>query len=418
VTSLFFSVALIVLLSPAAITDIGLLLSFLATLGILMALEAFPRRPRSWLGRVLVTLLLSLLSTVFAVAFTLPVTAVVFGGISLVSPLSNLIVSPLLHLMLIIGPFLLLFPTALSAPAQMVGDLIVNIVEDLSGIRGIYLFTSYPLFILALFLFSVYLLFLLLRRGMSRRGFLVRLLPSVAILISVLLGCSLFEASEDLLLYTRQGTEEYITLRTDGRATVIGRAGKQTSIFRLEEELTAHRISEIDLLVLSCYEAGAASYLEALNERITVHSLLLVPPKEETENYHAVLYTAKRLGIPCDVKETLQNNGASRGFVSVESADEEHSGLFFRVSYRDTELRYISQGYLQTVDREALGIFLREADLLILGAHAATGEREEAIDTPPNLTVLVADPKSAPTSWQKEKEGVVLSPDTFLYRFP
>lgn len=417
VTSLFLSVGLIVFFSPSAIADIGLLLSFLATLGILTALEVFPRRPRSFLGKILYALLLSLLSTVFAIAFTLPVTAVIFEGVSLISPLSNLLISPLLHLILMVAPFLLLFPSVLSPISQFLGNLAVSTVTWLSEIRGVYLFTSYPLFLAVLLLFSLYLLLLLLRKT-SRRGFLLRFLPSVVILISVLLGCHITEANEGMMLYTRRDTEEYLILRKDGRTAVINRAERAGSLYRLKEELTAHHIPEVDLLVLTCYTADTASYLEELAEHIPVKRLLAVPPIEETIEYRSVIYTAKRLEIPCDVKETIQENGDFFGFVNIESDTVGHHGLFMRASYGDTVVCYASQGYLKTVNKEALDALLAGADLLILGAHAATDGRDDALSAPPNLTVVVASPEAAPPYWQKEKEGVVLSPDTFVYPLP
>lgn len=416
VTSLFFSVALIVLVSPSAIVDVGLLLSFLATLGILIGLEVFPRSPRSLLGKLSLSILLALLSTVFAVAFTLPVTAVVFGGFSLISPLSNLIVSPLIHLILIIGPLTLLFPSLMSPLAQMVADITVNTVRSLSGIRGVYLFTSYPLFILALILFSLYLLSLLLRR-ISHRGFLVRFLSSLGILIAVLIGSHFTATREELLLYTRQGTEEFVTLRAEGYTTVISRAKGGSALFLLGEELASHHISEIDLLVLSCYEEETSSYLEELVGRIPVRSLLLVPPLAEDEGYRNTVSTAERLKIPFDAKEALQKGGVTLGFAGARDEKEAHDGLFFKISYNNTELRYVTEGYLKTVDGATLDVFLKEADLLILGAHAAC-EEVGTVPLPPDLTVLVAVPKTAPENLQKEKEGVLLSPDTFVYRIP
>ena len=101
--------------------------------------------------------------------------------------------------------------------------------------------------------------------------------------------------------------------------------------------------------------------------------------------------------------------------MNIESDKVGHHGLFMKASYGDTVLCYTSQGYLKTVNQEALDAFLAGADLLILGAHAATDGRDDALNAPPDLTVVVATPETAPPCWQKEKEGVVLSPDTFVY---
>ena len=80
-------------LQPSLLVDLGFQLSFLATLGLLVALQ--PLRPRlamaPWLARALVV---SLATTVAAQIAVEPLLAYTFGRVSLIAPVTNLLVEP------------------------------------------------------------------------------------------------------------------------------------------------------------------------------------------------------------------------------------------------------------------------------------------------------------------------------------
>lgn len=102
--SLGLSLLLILAANPFAVLDVGLWLSFAATLGLLYLLPWFtrygldPLESRLCCGRrkivcrvLCIKPLTALCVTLSAVAFTLPITALVFGEVSLMAPLTNLL---------------------------------------------------------------------------------------------------------------------------------------------------------------------------------------------------------------------------------------------------------------------------------------------------------------------------------------
>lgn len=120
-TTLLFSVTLICIVSPGSVLDVGLILSFLSTLGILSLgvpvsdkLKAFSKehiKKRNVMVRTVSSLVLpiveNLIFTLSAVAYSILPVFVFFGEVSYLSPLGNLIVSPLAALLLLTS-FLLL----------------------------------------------------------------------------------------------------------------------------------------------------------------------------------------------------------------------------------------------------------------------------------------------------------------------
>lgn len=108
-TALLFTTALITALSPYRILDIGLLLSFFATLGILWIGFPLTMKIRKRFHGPIRFCLSSLVLTYSAKLMTLPITVWYFGSDSLISPLSCLLFTPLITLILILSPILLLF---------------------------------------------------------------------------------------------------------------------------------------------------------------------------------------------------------------------------------------------------------------------------------------------------------------------
>lgn len=107
VSSLFFAVSAICLVSPYSIIDIGLLASFAATFGILVIgapiIDSLKTKKR-FIRALLEPMILTYAATVFMI----PLSVCCFGGMSLISPLSNVLFLPLLTLIMYMAPLLLL----------------------------------------------------------------------------------------------------------------------------------------------------------------------------------------------------------------------------------------------------------------------------------------------------------------------
>ena len=100
---LAFSAVIICIIEPYSVTNIGFLLSFSATIGLLIAQSLLQKVRRRFslktvkIPRLVGYEILSLaLPCLFAFLFTIPVSAYCFGYISIYSPIVNLILSPVL----------------------------------------------------------------------------------------------------------------------------------------------------------------------------------------------------------------------------------------------------------------------------------------------------------------------------------
>ena len=108
-TSLCAAGALILFFSPFSAYDVGFLMSFAATFGILAANAALSRGEDEKSGKTLPYLLRLLLVSVAAQIAVLPVAIFVYGGYSPLAPVFTVLLSPLFAALMYTMPFLLLF---------------------------------------------------------------------------------------------------------------------------------------------------------------------------------------------------------------------------------------------------------------------------------------------------------------------
>ncbi len=175
-TNLMLSVTLIVLFSPSAIFDTGLILSFTATFGIVIIVGYYMRKTKqkhkNLMGKFISCVLVSLLTTLAAQAFSFIPMLIFFDSISIVSLLSNLLVSPIITVLLFAVPLLLLvskfsfIATGIGYVLDIITGLLIKTVGVLSSIPNALIsldhpFTVYTFIAIA---FGVALIFVLRKR--------------------------------------------------------------------------------------------------------------------------------------------------------------------------------------------------------------------------------------------------------------
>ncbi len=303
ITSLFVSAFLIVMINPFAGYDAGFWLSFLSTLGILLVAPSMKGLIRLSKGEKIFIRLLKMLSrailcmtvmNITALFFTLPVTYLLFGGISLISPLANLIFIPLTELILyllilltLIGPVPFLAPF-LGSVCRTLIEAADALAGALSDIPNIFLSIRYP--------FALYILIALV------------ILVAVTVffgemklrrLFAVFLAATLV-FSGSLMVYTtlRKNTSE-LYLCTDGKSDVIGvldageavlfdiTTGGKAVPYDALEALLSYYSAEIDTYVLTHLHLHHAGMLESISQEMKLHRVLIPAPQTEKEISYA-----------------------------------------------------------------------------------------------------------------------------------
>lgn len=264
--SLGLSVLLLTLPNPFAAGDVGLLLSFSATLGLILLSE----RMSGWLGANIKRLrfgqkpLLAansiFSSTMSATLFTLPVLILTFGRISLIAPLANLLLVPPSEVMLLCavictllsftGVFsFLAYPFALATGVlcrYMAGcaSILADVpYASLSTEQGFWPFWMAASLVLAALAVLIY----------KKRGFPVRLcaLLSVFLLLIGVFSHQVARRGTIELAILNTETDGYsVVLYQEGRAVLLACTGEGMTASQTDAFLRSRNVAQLDLVLL------------------------------------------------------------------------------------------------------------------------------------------------------------------------
>ncbi len=385
-TGLSIALFVILILWPNAILSTSLWLSFSAAAAIVILtpplgdwikqapwMLGLPR----WLRRCVWGAISALLVGLCAIAGVLPLSAYLFGSVSVLSVPVTLLLSPLVTLSLWSAPFVLLLPR--FAPFSFVCRLflkgLLHGVETVSDHTRPLVFTDGLPCMLLLGLLVLSILGLAILK-IKRRGWL--LLP-IALSACVLLTGALDRVPVDRGLgvtYLRKDHNEVILL-TEGKGAVavILSDGSADTVTPLLDALTEARCTELSQLILPRYPSRATYLLARMSGEVKVHELLLAEPRNEEETALAARLEqearlhgiAVRYGI-----EKLAIEDVEISSVALETESAPPVRLLMKL--RGQTVVYLGAG-LETGDAFALSRNLAaSADRLILGAHGADGE--------------------------------------------
>ncbi len=300
-TSLSFAAACIVTVNPWTVYDAGFWLSVLSTFGIILVIPSLQKflyhalgstkkgHPLVRIGKKLFhALLCMIVMNITALFFTMPVTYLLYGGISLISPLANLIFIPLTELILYLLIALTMFgfipviAPFLGSICRCLIELADTIALSMSDLRDIYISIRYPfaIYILLAMLVGI-LLVLFVGEFRVRRMFAVFL--SCMLVFGVCFGVYTKIGENTTNLYVRtDGKSDVLGLIDDGEVLLIDvtTGGKRVPMLAADT-LSEYYACEIDTYLVTHLHMYHAGTLKALADEIKLHRVLL--PEAETE---------------------------------------------------------------------------------------------------------------------------------------
>ncbi|MBQ8287528.1 MAG: ComEC/Rec2 family competence protein [Clostridia bacterium] len=324
ITSLLATVTLICLLAPESVLDVGLLLSFLATFGILLIAVPLTVRMRS-LPRLPKAVLSALAVTGAATVFTLPFSVWYFGEWAILSPLANLLLVPIVTGLLYLAPLLLLLspiaPLA-TAPALLI-RLLSGILRAMGDFFGgsdhLLLPLGYPVIegIALIAAFAVIALcFFRKTRPLT--------IAAAVVFLSATGGYCTYHActltGQREIEWLEEGENQCLTVTVGTRVMLIDHSsGSYTFLGGAVTASETDPLIRVDTLLLTHYRYRQISTVTHLLEAGRLEYLILPSPAEEDANTAYTL--AER---------------ATRAGCSVQWYSKDESCI----GYHDTELRF------------------------------------------------------------------------------
>lgn len=390
-TALFTSVAVIMLISPSAAVDVGLWLSFLATLGIISVYSPvskyFKTSARRGFGRVVLSALkklaLAILLCFVCNVFTSFVVWIVFGEVSLVTLISNLLLTPLSLVFLVSIPIGMLFANfgfigdAAVWAVRSISELIEYICGAFSAIDGAVISLGYwfaGIIILAMSASLAVMLVINMKRKM-----LVLIPPIAAVLAFAicLFAHNAINVSGLDVTYRAENSNEMLFMSERSRAAVIDiSSGAYSFVGGVYGLVRDNYATEIEDLVITHYHASHPASLELLCRRTMLERVYLPTPRDELE-WRIAREIADALD-PCGCEVVEYKSGDTLTLLSDKRVRVDitgEGGVAIFVANKNEAIAYIGDAVRKS---DGEGKFASLADHVILGVHGGNSAKVRA----------------------------------------
>lgn len=391
VTSLFCSFALIVLISPYAIVDLGLWMSFLATLGLLtlypMISEKIPRsKNERWVLRSLLRLargaLMLILMTTIATLFLLPILWAFWGEISAVSLLANPILSPISTVFLVAIPIWLVLSfvpwlgAAVGILLSWLGEGILSTVHFFSRLPSATISLNYEFCRILIPFFAVAMTAGLVIR--FRKKWVV-LLPPIALILSFgicLWAVRVSDRTPMVRCISSQGRHDALWISDGDEVAICDLSGGSYHLYRtLLAETSATTAPEIRSLVLTHYHQGHLGTMEEVLQSEMVRTIYLPAPRGKEER--SIAAGLWRSAIDAGSEVVFYEDGeiplTERITAEISMDASDPFALALTLIGENDRLTYVSQAWLASCDdEEELGEILGTSSTVLVGVHGSS----------------------------------------------
>ena len=397
-TALFFSVGAICMLDPLMILDAGLLLSYFATLGLLLVSEtalyqrlAKPDSP-SAVVRFLFRTLAGVLITVAAILMTLPVSALFFEEMSVAAVAVNIIAMPCINLALIVAAVLCAVSGIpfIGTAAAWCFTLLYRIVTDGAAFLAEKLPTTaslaYP-FVPYLFILcaGIYLFFRL--NGERRR--LMAFVPLVTFVVAFAIvgtACEVVGKNKTELVFAAEGRNEAFVIVSGGRALICDASdgSKSVSMHCADIAESDYYRTRIGGYMITHYHARHLNTALKLMTRHFLDALYL--PEPQSEQDAEIAFSAERLAEKYKCEIIYYRRGEAFDFEDVTlTADTSgvhystHPAIYISIDAKEKgRVTYWSEGVTDSELIYHATEAATESGALILGAHGP-GAKEATV---------------------------------------
>ena len=378
-TSLSIAVTVIVGITPYAIYDIALWLSALATLGVIMAGEYYSKRPpsKNTVERCARFVAGSFMTTLFAVATTIVITATSFKGFSLAAPLTTFIFSILVEIIMYIGSFMLIFGTFLPIKYLLIpiSSFTLDLADLMSADRYVYISTSYIPITVALIIFSL-TLYLFTVLSIKKKKLVIGIIITSFLAIYAVSGFIYYnQAKTDDIIYASDSKYDAFILKSGGETALIESSQYSKSLaYNSLDFLEKENITYVDVYYLTHYAWGLEDTFTTLLSNIVIEEIYLPTPANDDEN--TILSKLEAELRDYDVTLTFYDNDDKVHFGNFEiksiysvAYGEGASTNAFKIESGSITYTYLSAGMMASKYDGITYAEIADAEVLIFGSH-------------------------------------------------
>lgn len=309
ITTLFVSVAAICAVTPYSVFSLSLTLSFLSMLACLCASKLVLNRRifRKLKNPVLKYVITTTAISLCVMLVTLPVMFARFGYVSLISPLSNILLVPIFNFLVYLSPFVLVL-SPVPFLSDFVGGVcnftvkaILHITSVLSSLRGITLPLDGEIQLVGIILIALSVIAVLTIEKKKLKYAAVSLALGFVIFCT---GCiSLYvrrETTAEFTVYS-DGTNDIVALQSGGGLVVTDiTSGAWSNVANCSNLAVKLGYTEIEYYIVCDYSSKTAKSFDRLSDRLYIRNVVLpIPTEDEQKDYDKIVSIAskKKIGV-------------------------------------------------------------------------------------------------------------------------
>lgn len=393
-TSLTAALMLLLLANPFAAASLSLQLSFAAMAGMLWLPGRIYRGIMGEEGQgnaVVRFLVSSFAATMGALVFTIPLMALYFGELTLISPVSNLLCLWAVGFAFSIGLLSVAAGIVFPPLGQIFGWISGMLIRYILAAAGIlsripYHDVSFDNPYIKYWLILVYLLFFLLWRsgkGDQRRYGAAAILSALMLIVAVKAGYLRYQSGLDVVVLD-VGQGQCIVLKSGEEFALVDCGSAWADAGELaSRQLQAMGCGDLDYLILTHYDNDHVSGVSGLFARLNVEQIVVTPDAEDAAVQTAVLETAEAFGT--EIISVYNRKSISLGAAEIiiypplgKKTDNER-GLAVRASSGEDSV-FITGDMSQDTEKLLLKTYaLEESDVLVAGHHGAKNSTSMAL---------------------------------------
>ncbi len=394
-TTLSFALLVILLGNPWAIASLSLQLSFLAMAGIFLfaskihvrIVQCFPFREGTLLHSLLRNAAVGVATSLSATILTMPLMAVTFGSVSVIAPLSNLLLLNLVSFLFTAG-FVILLAGVITPLGTMLAwlvswpiRLVLLAVKWLSKIpfAAVYTDSEY----VAAWLIFVYLMLTVFLVFRSKRK-LRHLLLAVTAAFLCAVGFAMLDVPQSSFTMLDVGQGQSI-LAQSGNFTVMVDCGGDSG--DADGEYAARRLlmwgqSHLDALILTHYDDDHTCGFEQLLDRVKIDHLFLPDISDDSGRKEEILLAAQKEQVNiCFVTQdmTIETDGARVEIMMPVSDSSDNEGLCALMSLGECDILITGDMSIASEYRLIQTHQLPEVEVLVAGHHGSKYSTSEVL---------------------------------------
>jgi len=408
-TSLSLILTIFLFVTPHAVTDLGMWMSFIATASIVVfvpalnkAMKAFSKNKRysKFIRRKVRSLVSAVFIGIVANLALLLIQALAFGEYSILSVPATILLSIPMSLTLVLSIVAVILPP-IGFLCRWSAGAMLAIVDFLSSAEGIMLAVGDMLSLLLILLITLALLFVAIFK--LKRVLLWCLLPFG-------LSIALIPISSLITVYQYDGIKVDYRIESGGDVFLFAENGQCVAVdfsdgtgigaTEIASAAKAARCTELKDLIISHYHNRGTYFIHRLAGVIRIHNLRLPLPKDDWEAAVAARLEqeAKLYGINVkyDIEDLCIQDLSFDVMDHALFPSGRHPALLMRVSTQGDDLIYVNGSLVDSTLIDDASNWLKSGEMLIVGS---TGYSKHTVAKLPPFgqtieTIILAEERS------------------------